>query len=39
LNTLGKQQTVIDIVSRDKNGNITEHLRVHPDGREENIED
>lgn len=26
---------VIDMVSRDREGNITEHLRIHPDGREE----
>lgn len=29
--------TVIDIISRDRNGNVTEHLRIHPDGTEEVI--
>lgn len=27
--------TVIDIKSRDREGNITEHIRIHPDGKEE----
>lgn len=26
---------IIDMVSRDREGNITEHIRIHPDGREE----
>lgn len=27
--------TVIDIKSRDREGNITEHIRIHSDGKEE----
>jgi hypothetical protein len=32
-----RQETVIDIKSRDAAGNITEHIRIHPGGREEKI--
>jgi hypothetical protein len=27
----------IDIISRDREGNVTEHIRIHPNGREEVI--
>lgn len=32
-----KNETVIDMKSRDRAGNLKEHLRIHEDGREEVI--
>lgn len=37
MNTGTDNQIIIDMVSKDKEGQIVEHLRIHPDGREEMV--
>jgi hypothetical protein len=37
MNTGTNNETTIDMVSKDAEGQIIEHLRIHPDGREERV--
>lgn len=37
MNTGTDNEIRIDMVTRDKDGQIIEHLRIHPDGREEQV--
>jgi hypothetical protein len=37
MNTGTDNEIIIDMVSRDAEGQIIEHLRIHPDGREEKV--